>query len=216
MKDRSRRGDGPNSVNIQNVCSTNAKSVFHGSLLARTRASRIKPVRVDGTCSPRKDPRDSSTGVCLIYDLNLGCNLGIAKWGLIFLEGASMVKHIRDVSTSESGILADDVEVYLDSSGFHSDLRRGDFVSLEVRFCLNNFLIADFCSTSESPPHQRYLNQPSRLTHLFNEVPLSNAAAAAEIRIERLKIDFIVGELECLTSRVEEFIPELSKASMLC
>jgi hypothetical protein len=86
--------DSPDSVDIKSSFTTDSELILHCGLGRGIGADVVEPVGVDGSGGVAPNPSDAEARVSGVHDINLIVELGV-----------------RNVATSRSAILADNVEV---------------------------------------------------------------------------------------------------------
>lgn len=105
------------TIDIQISHTASSEGVLHRRLQRRVGSSTIEPGSVDGAGGATQNPGDSRAGVCLVHDVDLGGNLGVAAPNGIIREVLGQIRrNVRYIAAGNCAVFADDVEVDLSLS----------------------------------------------------------------------------------------------------
>lgn len=104
----------PNGIDVKITSTALTQAGFHCGLLCGVRSSTVEPVSIDGSCCAGENPGDTSRGISLIHDIDRCRNLRVAIAPIVnIFEEDEKGKFLRDISTSQGRVPADDMPVHL-------------------------------------------------------------------------------------------------------
>ena len=96
----------PDSVDVQSICATLAKSLLHGSLQRGPIVHLVKPVGVGSAVSGNELEAQTGGRVVLVQDCDLVCDLGVTEQCTSAIEDTEdQGRDLRDIATCKGFVL---------------------------------------------------------------------------------------------------------------